>query len=124
MTTVHDGVNTSNRGILNTKAQAGPVATNANRKAGRAFDASDFLLTVDATAALPAGCVYVGGIAYTADGRMCTTTAAPALTGTRVSGVAIRNDGAVHIATATGTRFTRHAGRSITALGQLVVISN
>ena len=124
MSSTNEGVNTSSKGIQNHKAQTTPVATSANHKAGKAFDASDNLITVDATSALPAGCVLINGIAHTADGRMCTTTGAPALTGVKIGGMAVRVDGAVHIATAAGSGFVRHAGRVLTALGQLVVVSN
>ena len=124
MSNANEGVNTSSKGIMNLKAQTTPVATSANRKAGKAYDASENLITVDATAALPANCVFVNGIAHTADGRMCTTTGAPALTGFKVGGIAVRADGAVHIATSAGAGFVRHLGKVITALGQLVVVSN
>lgn len=124
MSNNHQGVNTTSKGVMNIKSQTTPVANTGNKKAGMAFDANDNLLTVDATAAMPAGTVLIDGIAYTSDGRMCISTAVPALTGTKTRGMAIRADGALHIVTGALTAPTRHLGRAYDAFGRLQVISN
>ena len=125
MSNNNEGVNTSSKNVANVKAQATPVATSANRKSGKAYDASDNLITVDATASLPANCVFVRGIAHTQDGRMCTTTGTPALTGFKIGSMSVRSDGAVHITTAAiTTASTKHLGRAFDALGRMHVKSN
>lgn len=55
------------------------------------------MLKVDSPAAVPSTAVVRGGIAYTPDGAMYTTTATPSATAQRFRGMVIRADGAMHI---------------------------
>lgn len=50
----------------------------------------------DATSALPAGVMYIGGMAFSATGQLCVTTDAVA-DAMYISGVAVRQDGAVYV---------------------------
>lgn len=77
------------------------------------------------TAALPTGYQMRNGRAFSPDGALCITTAAPASTAQRSAGFTIRADGAVHIDDSAPSKaqiVARVAGQSFSATGAMYVV--
>jgi len=77
-----------------TTATAATDATNGGSK----YSYDGRLICVDATSALPAGAVNLGGFAFSSTGALCVTTGAQS-NAAFIQGIPVRQDGAVHIST-------------------------
>lgn len=77
-------------------ASTDAVAATDTFSGGVAYSSAGEVRLHDATAALPAGAVKIGGFAISADGQLCYTTDAPGASSVRVGGVAVTEDGRVH----------------------------
>ena len=126
MTVKIAGYSLSDNGALNMKASAAAVGS-ATRLCGIAFDTNSNQYNFDATAALPAGAFFFNGVAITPDGRICTTTGAPAVTtALKRGGIYYRADGAMHVTVAAivAANVIFREGRAISALGALHIVAN
>ncbi len=94
------------------------VAGSDTRGSAVRWTAAGILRLYDATAALPAGAITVDGVAVSSTGQLCVTTGAPASDATFLMGMAVRNDGAVHISDMTPAAWYRYAqGQTIAGGG-------
>lgn len=100
---------------LNALAVTGGSAATDIFLGGCVYTFDGYIRLYDATAGLPAGTTSIGGMAVTAAGLLCITTAAPASTAVSIGGIAVRMDGAVHV-----TGLVAPASFSATLLSTLV----
>lgn len=100
---------------------ANGVPPNVIKVAGLALRIDNFAYVETlSTGAVPSTATRSGGIAFTQDGAMYVTTAAPTSTTPRIDGVAIRADGAVHVVDNTSLPTVKNEGVGMSATGQII----
>ena len=82
------------------------------------YTASGILRLHDATAGLPAGAVVNDGLAVSSAGQLCISTDAPAVTAQFIGGMAVAENGAVHVSDMSPAAWYRlNQGITVTGAG-------
>lgn len=93
-------------GLLVVTPRSADIPASKIRIGGWAVDTDGTAYVADATSSMPTVGYMAEGLAYTADGALCVTTAAPSSSSIKIHGYAISANGALHITTATPTAAT------------------
>jgi hypothetical protein len=80
---------------------------------GARYDNTGTIRLYDATSALPAGAVFIGGIAFSSTGQLCYTTASPSGTSVFIGGVAVKQNGVVHAVVSGGAGILTESGNAL-----------